>query len=125
LVCALLLAGSAGGPCVAQGEGAAPADDAFHFASWADGRHDGSYTEWWYFNVFDAARGVQAIFSYFVTNPANLLGGQRVRMVAVAYTGQGALSEVDDYPREEFSVGVALADVSIGGTGGLDSHGMG
>src|SRR5439155_7368033 len=64
-----------------------------------------------------AARGVQAIFSYFVTNPANLLGGQRVRMVAVAYTGQGALSEVDDYPREEFSAGAAQADVTIGGNG--------
>jgi hypothetical protein len=111
---AALLAGLAGASSVAQEEGAALADDAYHFSSWADGRHDGSYTEWWYFNVFDAAHGVQAIFSYFVTNPADLLGGEKVQMVAVAYTAQGVVSEVDDYPPESFSAGAQQPDVTIG-----------
>lgn len=29
-------------------------DDAYHFRSFQDGRHDGRYAEWWYFNLVDA-----------------------------------------------------------------------
>src|SRR3974377_1290599 len=50
-------------------------DDAYHFADWLGTGHLGAYTEWWYFNVFDTANNVQAIFSYLITNPADLKGG--------------------------------------------------
>jgi hypothetical protein len=109
----LLLAPAASRP-LAQETPVPPADDAYHYTSWADGRQDAFYTEWWYFNLFDARSGVQAIFSYFVTNPGDLLGTGQARMVAVAYTGQGTVSAVDAYPLAAFSASEAQADVAIG-----------
>lgn len=98
----------------AQSDDVIPTDDAYHFSAWADGRQDAFYTEWWYFNFFDARSGVQGIFSYFITNPGDLLDGGRARMAAVAYTGQGIVSAVDPYPRAAFSASEVQADVSIG-----------
>ncbi len=110
-----LLAGSAAGPAArAQSDGVSPVDDAFHYASWSGGTYDATYTEWWYFNFFDARSGVQAIVSYFVTNPANLGGRQRAQLVAVAYTAQGVVSETDLYAPGAFSAGSQQADVTIG-----------
>ena len=94
--------------------GPSPADDAFHYSSWSGGPYDATYTEWWYFNFFDARSGVQAIVSYFVTNPANLYGAGRVQLAAVAYTAQGVVSEVDAYPPEAFAASGQRADVTIG-----------
>ena len=94
--------------------GPSPADDAFHYPSWAGGPYDATYTEWWYFNLFDARSGVQAIFSYFVTNPADLHGAGRVQLAAVAYTTQGRVSEVDAYPPAAFAASGQQADVTIG-----------
>jgi len=114
LLLVLLTVGSPG-PTPRSQEPAVPAsDDAYHFALWADGSHDASYTEWWYFNVFDARHGVQAIFSYFVTNPGDLFGGAHVQMVAVAYTRDGIVTEVDPYPLEAFAASYEWVDVTIG-----------
>jgi len=91
-----------------------PADDAWHYRAWADGRHDATYTEWWYFNFADSRTGVRAIFSYFVSNPENILELAQVRMVAVAYTGQETVTAMDSYPAGAFSAGEGQADVTIG-----------
>src|SRR5277367_1661210 len=40
--------------------------DAYHFLYWLATTQPGSYTEWWYFNVYDTSNNVQAIFSYLV-----------------------------------------------------------
>ncbi|HYV86581.1 MAG TPA: hypothetical protein VFB49_11765 [Patescibacteria group bacterium] len=97
------------------------ADDGFHRAAWADGRHDASYTEWWYFNLDDPRAGVQAIFSYFVTNPGDLAGLGQAQMVAVAGTPEGGVSTMDAYPPETFSASAERADVTI--DPGADSRG--
>ena len=89
------------------------ADDACHRAEWADRRYDVTYTEWWYFNVFDARSGVRAIFSYFVSDPDDLFGAGQARMVAVAYTARGVLSAIDGFPAEAFSASAQRADVTI------------
>ena len=106
------------------------ADDGFHRAAWADGRHDASYTEWWYFNLDDPRAGVQAIFSYFVTNPGDLAGLGQAQMVAVAGTPEGGVSTMDAYPPEAFSASAERADVTIdpgadprGGAGGAGAGG--
>ena len=76
--------------------------DAYHYPAWRDGKHDALYTEWWYFNLHDPRAGVDAIFSYFVTNPDDIVGQGMVQMVAVAYTAEGAVSAIDRYPATEF-----------------------
>jgi hypothetical protein len=90
------------------------ADDAYHYPAWAGGRHDTWFTEWWYFNLFDAAAGVQAIFSYFITNPANVRGLEQVQMVASVYTADGVVSAIDLYPMSALAASDGQADVSIG-----------
>jgi hypothetical protein len=92
----------------------APAPDAYHYPDWKDGRHDALYTEWWYFNLHDEAAGVDAIFSYFVTNPDDILGNARVQMVAVAYTRDATVSAIDPYPASAFEASTEQADVRIG-----------
>lgn len=89
------------------------ADDAYHYAEWADGRDDLTYTEWWYLNVVDVRTGVEAIFSYFVSNPANLLGLGQARMVAVAYTDRGIVGAIDGFAPAAFSASARQADVTI------------
>lgn len=101
-------------PAALAAQEVTPADDAYHYAAWADGAHDATYIEWWYFNVVDAGRSVRAIFSYFVSNPDSLLEPARIQVVAVAYTGEGTVSAVDAYPAEAFSASSQQADVAIG-----------
>lgn len=96
------------------------ADDGYHRALWADGRHDASYTEWWYFNFDDPRTGVKAIFSYFVTNPGDIAGLGQAQMVAVAGTPDGGVSAMDMYPPAAFSASAERADVSIGPGAGAD-----
>lgn len=74
-----------------------PADDAYHYAAWADGNYDGLYTEWWYFNFHDPFNAVRAAFSYFVTDPDDNYGNAQGRMVAVVYTPRGIVSVMDQY----------------------------
>ena len=97
----------------ARAEDAPPAADAYHLRDWADGRHDALYTEWWYFNVRDAAQDVQAIFSYFIADPGNLTRHGLAQIAAVAYTPAGRVSAVDAYPPDAFSASYAAADVRI------------
>jgi hypothetical protein len=91
-----------------------PADDAYHFAAWADGQYDGLYTEWWYFNFHNAFTGVRGVFSYFVTDPDDNYGNAQARMVAVAYTPQGIVTADDPYTIFEFSASDQQADVRVG-----------
>jgi len=90
------------------------ADDAWHYSQWRDGRHDTFYTEWWYFNLHDPRAGIDAIFSYFASNPDDIGGLGMVQMVAVAYTADGTVRAIDRYPVGEFDAGEASADVRIG-----------
>jgi hypothetical protein len=91
-----------------------PADDGYHYADWADGAHDATYTEWWYFNVVDANAGVRAIFTYFVADPGSLLGPARVQVVAAAYTAGGTVTAIDAYPADAFAASTRQADVVVG-----------
>ena len=94
-----------------------PSDDAYHFAAWSGGALDPLYTEWWYFDLFDARTGLKAIFSYFVQDPSGLAGPPRVQMVAVAYTGQGMVRALDAYPVAAFDAMASRADVTLGANG--------
>jgi hypothetical protein len=91
-----------------------PIDDAYHYQDWADGHHDSTYTEWWYFNFFDAQQNVQAIFTYFVTDPANLTGHGLAQIAAVAHTPGDTIAAIDVYQPEMFSASDKQADVQIG-----------
>ena len=109
-----LLLVSRGAPVLfASTEEVTPADDAFHYSQFADGRHDGHYAEWWYFNFFDQQNDIQAIFTYFIADPENRSGFGLAQMVAVAYTSQGIVSEVDVYSPSVFSASYDGADVQI------------
>ncbi len=90
------------------------ADDAYHLSTWADGSHDASFVEWWYFNLSDPGADTRAILSYFVADPMGRLGSPLIQMVAVVYNGDGIVTSVDDYPDGAFSASEARADVAIG-----------
>ncbi|HEY7391866.1 MAG TPA: hypothetical protein VH640_25340 [Bryobacteraceae bacterium] len=94
------------------------ASDRYHLLGWLDSGHLADYTEWWYFNIYDATNNVQAIFSYLINNPLNLSGGlARVgisEMAAVAYTPGGIVPEADIYFTPAFSANTFKADATIG-----------
>jgi hypothetical protein len=92
-----------------------PADDAYHYADWADGQYDALYTEWWYFNFHNAFTGIRGVFSYLVTNPDDYYGQGQALMVAVAYTPQGIVTAQDRYTIFDFSASDRQCDVSVGG----------
>jgi hypothetical protein len=110
---ALLIAGLWGFGGFALADDVPPEDDAYHYRYWADGHHDGAYTEWWYFNFFDAQQNLQAIFTYFVTDPANLTGHGLAQVAAVAYTPAGVVATVDVYQPDTFNASYEQADVQI------------
>jgi hypothetical protein len=91
-----------------------PSDDAFHYPDWADGRNDGNYTEWWYFNLFDSEQNLQSIFTYLITDPDNITRRGFAQVTAVAYTPLGIVSKNDVYAPGLFSASSELADVEIG-----------
>lgn len=92
--------------------------DAYHLLYWLPTGHLANYTEWWYFNLYDASNNVQAIFSYLVSDPLNLAGGLfpigASEMGAVAYTPNGIVNEMDPYLTPSFSARYSAADVNIG-----------
>lgn len=92
------------------------ADDAYHYAQWADGQHDATYTEWWYFNLRDVRSGLHAILSYFVLDPGNVSGIGQAQMVSVAYAREGTVIALDLYPVTAFSASADRADVTIEGS---------
>lgn len=102
-----------------------PSDDAYHFADWQDGSHDGLFTEWWYFNVHDPFNSVRAVFNYLVTDPDDRNGNAQGRMVAVVYLPRGGIvTETDQYTIFEFSASTEKADVHIGdNTAKVDDRG--
>ncbi len=104
-------------PCLlasfASAQDVSPADDAYHFSEWADGRHEASYTEWWYFNLVDMRQDLKAVFSYFVTDPANLTRHGLAQVAVVAYTPPGVVSAVDEYAPMLFTASSQQADVGI------------
>jgi len=101
-----------------QSQGIPETADGYHFLDWLGTSNLADYTEWWYFNVYDSAHGVQAIFSYLVNNPAGQSGGLFPvgisEMAAVAYTSGGLVSEEDVYPVHAFSAAYQEANVQIG-----------
>src|SRR5262245_3096768 len=108
-----------------SGAADAVAGDEDHRSLWADGRHDASYTEWWYFNFHDPRAGVQAIFSYFVTNPTDIAGLGQAQMVAVAGTPEGGGTAMDAYPPSAFTASEERVEVTIDpdGAGGAGAAG--
>ena len=110
---ALLAAGLSLSTSSAGAQGVSPADDAYHYRDWADGHHDVSYIEWWYFNLFDARQNLRAGFTYFVADPADLTGHGVAQVVAVAYRPPGIVSVVDGYSPDLFSASYDKADVQI------------
>ena len=98
----------------AFGQSVSPADDAYHYAAWSSTQHPGNYIEWWYFNLYDSQHNIQGIFSYFITDPQNLTGHGLAQIGAVAYTPQGNITEVDQYPTTSFSASSSEANLQIG-----------
>ena len=89
-------------------------DDAYHFASFADGRHDGNFAEWWYFNLVEPEQGVQAIFTYSVVDPTNRTGRGLSSVLAVAYVAGGPHQEGAYLPPDSFAASGDQADVTVG-----------
>ena len=89
-------------------------DDAYHYGLFRDGSHDGSYIEWWYFNLIDDASGIQAIFHYSIFNPDNILQFGRTNVGANIFTPQGIVHESDSFPTDLFWASDSEPQVKIG-----------
>lgn len=101
------------GAAEAKSQTVSPSDDAYHFAQWADGLHDESYIEWWYFNFADAQSGVHGIFTYLVSDPQNLSGIGFSQVTAAIYTPGGIVTKNDKYSVSSFSAASDTANVKI------------
>jgi hypothetical protein len=97
-------------------------DDAYHFASFAGGRHEGLFAEWWYFNLVDAEQGVQAIFAYSVVDPADRTGRGLSSVLAVAYVPGGPVQQGAYLPPSALIASPEQADVSVGEGLPSESH---
>jgi hypothetical protein len=107
---ALLVLGAA---TPARADGPTRRDDAFHFATDRDGQHDATYTEWWYFNLFDPLQGVQAALTYAVLDPANLSGFGLSAVTALVYTPEAQFTETAVFDPSAFFASDQQADVLI------------
>jgi hypothetical protein len=110
-VCWLLYAGGPLHPSPTEEVGLA--DDGYHYHLFADGQHDTQYIEWWYFNLFDAQQDLQAMMTYFISDPADLSGHGVAHIVVVVYTPQGIVSAVDVHAPDRFTAAEERADVQI------------
>lgn len=110
LVCCLAVV-----PTDAANDVVTRADDAYHFAAFADGRHDGAYAEWWYFNLVDPARGIQLAVAYSILDPADRTGLGAASVLAIVYTAGGSFHETAAAPPEVFQASPEQADVVIAG----------
>ncbi|MBI4469202.1 MAG: hypothetical protein HY650_07775, partial [Acidobacteria bacterium] len=111
----LLLAGTSASALSPKAAAVGLSDDAYHYRDFADGRNDGNYIEWWYFNFFDQEQDVQAIFTYFIADPENRSGFSRSQVAAVGYSPGGTVSAIDVYPVGAFSASYEQANVDIMG----------
>ena len=90
------------------------ADDAFHYNGWKGTPYSGAYTEWWYFNLYDRKKDLQAIFSYQVVDPENLTGKGVSFVSAAAYKGSEIINTFDLYPLSLFCPSYTSANVAMG-----------
>jgi hypothetical protein len=90
------------------------ADDAYHYELLANGDHDAQYLEWWYFNFYDVEQGVQAIFTYSIVNPDDLMGMGAANMGVIAYTPEGSVAVADSFGTTAFWASDEQADVTVG-----------
>jgi hypothetical protein len=104
---------SGGGALAAAGTPVSPQDDAYHFASFADGEHDGLYAEWWYFNLIDPEQDLQAIFAYSVVDPANRSRLGLASVLGVVYRPGGTVQQLAGFPPDAFSASAEEADVTL------------
>lgn len=88
-------------------------DDAYHFRSFQDGRHDGRYVEWWYFNLVDTEQQIEAAFAYAIIDPSNRSGLALSSVLAVVYSPQGRFQQLVSAPPESFHASELQADVSM------------
>lgn len=110
LVAPMLIAQSLG---YAQGP-VTEADDAYHFKYWEGSPYNAAYNEWWYFNLYDEANNLQAIFTYQVADPLDLTGEGVADLTSVIYQGTNIITESDLYPLTSFTASYAAADVTLG-----------
>ena len=113
LIFLLLLVGTLAQPIQAQD--VSRRDDAYHYALFADGQHDESYAEWWYFNLFDSVQDVQLAVTYSILDPANRSGYGLAALAAIAYTPHGQFTEIASHPPAAFHASDEQADVLIVG----------
>jgi hypothetical protein len=114
LVCSLLSISVLLGPfAAARFAQTSPSDDAYHYEYFQDRRHDASYIEWWYFNLF--SMDIQCVISYPVINPDDILKRGLAGVTAVAYTEDGIVSEADYFAPDQFHGSYDNADVEISG----------
>ncbi len=90
------------------------ADDGYHLKYWEGSPYNAAYTEWWYFNLYDAKKDIQAIFSYQVVNPLSLGGPSVSYVAALAYKGNEIIPGIDFYPSSLFSASYSEANVAVG-----------
>lgn len=90
------------------------ADDAYHFKFFEGSPYNAAYNEWWYFNLYDEANNLQAIFTYQVADPLDLTGQGAGDLTAVVYEGQNIITESDLYPLTSFTASYSAANVSLG-----------
>jgi len=90
-------------------------DDAFHYKYWKGTPYDLAYTEWWYFNLYDANQDLQAVFSYQVVDPGNVNGQGTAFVSAAAYQGNNIVNTFDLFPLSSFSASYSAANVTLGG----------
>jgi hypothetical protein len=88
-------------------------DDGYHFRSFQDGRHDGRYAEWWYFNVVDVEQQFEAAFAYSIVDPSNRSGLALSSLLAVVYTPAGHIQQLVSASPDAFQASEQQADVSI------------
>jgi len=101
-------------PVHAQGVGRS--DDAYHYALFADGQYDANYVEWWYFNLFDQAKGLQLALTYSILDPDNISGFGMAAVSAIVFTPNGQFTEIGSRPASAFHASTAQADVLIAGS---------
>jgi hypothetical protein len=89
-------------------------DDAFHYKYWEGTPYDVAYTEWWYFNLYDASQDLQAIFSYQVVDPSNVSGQGTAFVSAAAYQDSSIVNTFDLFPLSSFSASYSAANVALG-----------
>jgi hypothetical protein len=73
--------------------------DAYHFKFWQGSPYNAAYTEWWYFNLYDAKDDLQAIFTYQVLDPLNLTSFGASQIAALVYQGNKIVADAGFYPR--------------------------